>query len=74
MGQSYQEVSEIILEELKKIDIKGTNLHIYFNKLRLKDPDKYSALLFNTNGHEPFSERLEELLFDLRVSGKILFN
>ena len=60
--QSYQNVT---LEILKELPVKG-NIQNYFFKLKEKYPDRFQRLMFDTNGGKPFSEDLEDILFDLK--------
>ena len=80
MEQTYQEVAKIVAEDLKKLRTsrgfdtlgevnKKLNVQKYFYDLKSKYPEKYERLMFDTNGHEPFSKDLEEILSDFRVCG-----
>ena len=59
--QSYQNVT---LEILKELPVKG-NIQNYFFKLKEKYPDRFQRLMFDTNGGKPFSEDLEDNLFEI---------
>ncbi len=78
--QTYQEVTKVIIWDLKKLRTsmgfdtlgevdKALNVQKHFYNLKSKYPNKYERLTFDTNGHEPFSKDLEEILSDLRVCG-----
>ena len=71
INQTYQEVSKVILEELVKnpVDFKEVNYQIYFHDLKLKCPEKYEALRFDINGHEPFSKELSGIFIDFKICG-----
>jgi len=71
IGQSYQEVSKTILEELvlNPIDFNKRNYQEYFYNLKLKEPERYERLMFDTNGHEPYSEDLSQIFSDFLSCG-----
>jgi len=76
MGQSYQEVSRVILEELmvNPVDFRKENPHIYFYNLKLENPEKYERLVFDTNGYEPYSKDLSSIFMDYKLSGFVDFD
>jgi hypothetical protein len=61
--QSYQEVSIEVLKELP--NVKSNPQHFFFC-LKQKNPKRFERLYFDTNGHNPFSEDLSNILFDLK--------
>lgn len=69
--QTYQEVSKVILEGLvaNPVDFKKTNLQAYFYGLKEENPIKYEGLVFDTNGHEPYSEDLSHIFRDFLRCG-----
>ena len=71
--QSYQEVSKEIIKEFslhkKELTGKKIDYHNYFSKLQKKEPERFERLMFDTNGHKPFSGDLESILFDLKMCG-----
>jgi hypothetical protein len=69
--QSYQDVSKIILEELvlEPVDFKKVDYQKYFYELKIKEPEKYERLTFDTNGVEPYSEDLSQIFFDYLLCG-----
>ena len=82
IGQSYQEVSGVIEEDLIGLYRLGTtNLHKinvkeyqgdyqgYFYYRKNKHPEKYERLFFDENGHEPYSEDLESIIIDFVLNG-----
>jgi len=74
-GQSYQEVSKVMekdIEQLKEMGIKSLdNLDVqnYFFKKKQNNPEKYERLNFDTNGHEPYSETVSNIVSDFLTSG-----
>jgi len=76
MDQSYQEVSRVILEELmvNPVDFKKENSHIYFYNLKMKHPEKYEGLTFDTNGHEPYCEDLSSIFMEYKISAFMDFD
>ncbi len=70
LKQSYQEVSKVILEELvlNPVDFKKVNPHIHFYDLKLKNPEDYEGLIFDTNGHEPYSKDLSSIFLDFKIA------
>lgn len=85
--QSYQQVSLIVLEELVKnpnvVKVENwgkreykhhkmcSRLHEHFYKLKKETPEEYERLFYDTNGHIPFSEDLDNIFMDFRISGII---
>ncbi|MEK6833143.1 MAG: hypothetical protein AABY32_03775 [Nanoarchaeota archaeon] len=76
LKQSYQEVSKVILEELvlNPVDFKKTNPQIYFYDLKLKHPEDYGGLIFDINGHEPYSKDLNSIFMDFKICGFMDFD
>jgi hypothetical protein len=76
VGQSYQEVSRVILEELVRNPVKFKDLehHKYFYYLKMKEPKKYERLTFDTNGGTPYSRDLSEIFLDFKTCGLISYN
>jgi hypothetical protein len=74
--QTYQAVTKIILEELmtNPVDFKKVDVHTYFYNLKNKNPEKYVRLIFDINGHEPFSKSLSEIFMDCLVCGYVDLN
>lgn len=76
-GQTYQEVSKIVLEGLKDlskhIDLNISEIAIqdYFFNKKNENPEKYERLFFDTNGHSPYSKDLSDILFDFKLAGII---
>jgi hypothetical protein len=64
--QTYQQLTQEILKELP--NVKG-NIQIYFYKIKKENPKRFERLFYNTNGHIPHSEDLENILFDLSIAG-----
>lgn len=71
MRQSYQEVSKVILKELvtNSVDLKKVNYQQYFYDLKMKNPENYNGLSFDTNGEDPYSEDLESIFRDFVICG-----
>jgi hypothetical protein len=73
--QSYQEVSKVIAEDLRRLKKFGVetlgeiDVQRCFYIKRQKHPIKYGRLGFDTNGPEPYSEDLSSILDDFRVCG-----
>ncbi len=65
--KSYQELTKEILKELP---ITG-NIQEYFYNISKNEPERFSGLIFDENGHKPFSKMLESIIFDLKISDKI---
>ena len=66
--QSYQEVIKHVKFELEHNgdQIYGNkNYQKYFFDLKKENPNRFIRLIFNTNGQEPFSRDLEDVLCDL---------
>jgi hypothetical protein len=76
MKQSYQEVSKEVRKELiHLIEITPQpDPQKYFWDLKKKNPKKFERLTFDTNGFEPYSETLSEILMDCVVCGMIFHN
>jgi len=74
-NQTYQEVSKIIQEDLKRFKKLGIeslgeiDIQDCFFKRKKRHPEKYERLTFNTNGPEPLSKDLIDILMDFRVCG-----
>jgi hypothetical protein len=71
--QTYQEVSKIILEELvlNPVDFKKKDYQEYFYNLKIKEPEKYERLTFDTNSHKPYSEDLTDIFVNFFLCGFI---
>ncbi len=82
--QTYQEVSRIIMQDLiglYKLGVRNLNkinineckgdYHDYFFYRKDKLPEKYKRLMFDTNGHKPFSRDLGSIMDDFVVCGFI---
>lgn len=80
--QTYQQVEEIIIDDLRKLKRLGvSNLNKinlkeyqggyqkYFFYRKNKHPEKYERLWFNTNGHEPFCGDLSSIIMDFKICG-----
>jgi len=67
--QTYQKVARVILEELMRnpVDFRKENPHIYFYNLKMKHPEKYERLTFDTNGYEPYCKDLSRIFMDYKV-------
>jgi hypothetical protein len=75
VNQTYQEVLIVISEDLKRLKKRGVetlldmDVQRYFFKMKEKHPDRYERLTFDTNGHQPYSEDLSDVLTNLRACG-----
>ena len=75
MKQSYQEISEIVAKDLKRLRKLGietlsrVDIQRCFFIRKNKHPEKYERLMFDTNGHEPYSKDLSSILTDFRICG-----
>lgn len=75
VNQTYQEVSRVIKKDLQNLRKQGYHTlgeierQKYFYKKKQENPQDYERLTFDTNGLEPFSEDLEQILGDFRVCG-----
>lgn len=80
--QTYQEVSRIIMQNLiglYKLGVKNLNkinlkeckgdYHDYFFYRKNKYPERYERLMFDTNGHKPYSKDLGSIMDDFIVCG-----
>jgi hypothetical protein len=66
--QTYQQVSEVIERDLRKLSNKKLNeidFQEYFYNLKQKNPKRYERLKF-TNSGKPYSEDLGDILADLK--------
>jgi len=68
-SQTYQEVTGVVLIELKNINFKSTNIQEYFYQKQTENPKKYERLFFNSDN---YSQDLENILFDLNFSGSLI--
>lgn len=70
MGQTFQDLVEIVREDLLSIKSNDTivDLQEQFYIWKSRYPKRYERMLFDENGHKPFSKELEEILFLMRVS------
>ena len=64
-NQSYQEVT---LEVQKELPLIKKDVQLYFFKLKDKYPKRFERLMFDDNGHKPYSKDLNDILFDLKFS------
>jgi hypothetical protein len=80
MVRSYQEQALIIAKVLfilstqkkvEEIENYYSAIHTEFFKLKSTHPDYFSRLLFDNNGHIPFSEDLDSIIQDFQVAGMI---
>jgi hypothetical protein len=73
--QTYQELSRVIKKDLQNLRKQGyrtlgdIDYQEYFYKKKQENSKDYERLVFDTNGHKPFSEDLERILGDFRVCG-----
>ena len=76
--QTYQHLSRIVLEDLKNWSKKNpswTEVQKYFFEQKKENPERYERMLFDTNGREPLSEDLSNILLDFKIAKKLdLFN
>lgn len=68
--QSYQEVIVEVNNELLLIKDKKIDLQAHFYGLKLKEPERFARLEFDTNGGSPFSKDLESIFFDLKIASE----
>lgn len=80
MRQTFQELSNIVKEDLTKLKKSGKNnldsidIQEYFYARKKKNPKKYERMFFNTNGHKPYSEDLEQIHASLIASGFLKYS
>ena len=68
--QSYQEVTKEIIKEISFFkELKNVDIHKYFFDLKKKEPNRFERLLYDTNGHIPISNTLDDILQDLMLCG-----
>lgn len=72
--KSYRCVNDAVLYTLallpnEKFPCSYSKIHTSFHRLREEYPDLFSDLFFDTNGHVPYSEKLDEIFFFFGVSG-----
>ena len=73
--QSYQEVSKIMEQDIKRLKKRGLDsldnfdVQSYFFKRKQRYPEKYQRLDFNTNGHKPYSEDVDQIIRDFLIIG-----
>lgn len=65
MGQSYQELTKEVIEEL--LLLSDYNPQEYFWVLKQYEPKRFERMWFDTNGSEPYSETLSQILSDLVI-------
>ena len=67
MKQTYQELTKEVCKELGGLGEHEPQR--YFWLLKQENPDRFERMWFDTNGHEPYSDTLSDILFDLVVCG-----
>jgi hypothetical protein len=69
--QTYQQVSKVILEELvaNPVSFKKVDYHEYFYNLKIKNPEKYERLGFDTNGGTVYCKDLSSIFMDFMICG-----
>ena len=75
MSQSYQEVSKEVIKEIQEEKLAKTSLQyqFYFYNLKQNQPARFERLMFDTNSRDPFSDDLENILFDCLVGGILTY-
>lgn len=59
------------LSGLERITANIGKIHETFYKLKQEFPEYFERLMFDTNGHCPISEDLDEILSAFKLSGRI---
>ena len=67
MSQSYQELTEEVIKELPLLS--NYEPQGFFWLLKQNEPERFKRMTFDTNGYEPYSETLSEILSDLVMAG-----
>jgi len=62
------------LSGLEKITANSGKIHKVFYDLKQEFPEYFKRLMFDTNGHIPVSEDLDEILFTFKLSGRIYWD
>ena len=65
--QTYQEVTKEMIKEIENLGEKDPQK--YFWNIKKEQPERFERLRFDTNGHEPYSETVGEIMFDLLLAG-----
>ncbi|MFA5953375.1 MAG: hypothetical protein WC812_02165 [Candidatus Pacearchaeota archaeon] len=68
--QSYQEVTKEVLKQIDEFQLKIRNFDYqsYFYNLKKKEPKRFERLIYDENNDKPFSEDLENIVFDYYMS------
>ena len=80
MGQTYQELSDIVKKDLMKLKKSGINnldeinFQDFFYIRKRTNPRRYERVRFDTNGHKPYSEDLEQIRSSLVTSGFLKYS
>ena len=67
MSQTYQELTKEVIQELPLLS--NYEPQEYFWLLKQNEPKRFERMTFDTNGHQPYSETLSEILMDLVICG-----
>jgi uncharacterized protein YwgA len=65
--QSYQQVTLEIMEEIPNLGKKDPQK--FFWSIKKEQPERFERLRFDTNGYEPYSDVLSDIMFDLYMAG-----
>ena len=65
--QSYQQVFLEVQKELPNLGKKDPQE--FFWNLRLEQPERFDRLHYDTNGFEPYSETVADIMFDMYMAG-----
>jgi len=66
ISQTYQELFEEVKNELPFVTNK--DIQEYFWRLKQIEPERFERMMFDTNGHKPYSKDLSDILMDINIS------
>ena len=67
MGQTYQELTEEVIKELPLLS--NYDPQEFFWIMKQNEPKRFERMGFDTNGWQPYSKTLCEILSDLMLCG-----
>ncbi|MBU0765441.1 MAG: hypothetical protein KJ607_11465 [Bacteroidetes bacterium] len=78
--ESYQDLTKLVQailiqyaekKQKDRIEDYYIKIHENFYSLKTKYPTCFRRLLFNTNGHFPYSDDLDSIIQDLQIAGYV---
>lgn len=73
--QTFQQLVKVVEEEiklLKFLEIKKIDLQGHFYDMKKALPHRFERMIFDENGHKPYSQDLEDIITLLKLSGKYI--